>query len=49
MSRVSIVFIFSELVCLLDGSLPPNLKTFFQTTGGGIFTQNVRRGIFKWQ
>ena len=38
------VFIFSEFVCLLDGSLPPKLQKFvttpFQTTGGGIFTHS---------
>ena len=53
MSRVSIVFIFSEFVYLLDGSLLPNVQIFvttpFQTTAGGIFTHNVRHGIFKWQ
>ena len=52
MSRVSIVFIFLEFVCLVDGSLPPKVQTFFttpfQTTRGGIFTHNVRHGIFKW-
>ena len=53
MSRVSIVFIFSEFVCLLDGSLPPKEQIFvttpFQATGGGIFTHNVHRDILKWQ
>ena len=51
MSHFSIVFIFSEFVCLLDVSLLPKVQTFvttpFQTTGGGIFTHNVRHGFSK--